>query len=116
MTGLVGATRWQTGVTQPETVLIRAFRGTRRKAVYRDHAFGRAAFACIRERLPLLRSLDEDRVELDKADARRLAAEISRLRRDAVLLELDDDLTAIGALARWCARAGEAAWLRIERR
>jgi hypothetical protein len=33
-----------------------------------------------------------------------------------VLLELDDDLTAIGALARWCARAGEAAWLRIERR
>jgi hypothetical protein len=51
--------------------------------------------------------------ELDKRDARRLADELTRLRTSAALLELDDDLTAMAAVANWCARATGPAWLRI---
>jgi len=103
-------------------VLVRAFRGTRRSSLYRDHeleapAFRRICSAGEQSGLPLLASLHAaQRVELDKADARRLAAEVSRLRRQALLLELDDDLTAIGTLARWCARAAGDAWLTVEQR
>ena len=102
-----------------ESVELRAFRGTRRTAVYRDHVLGADAFrrivgAAQRKRLPLLSSLERRGAqELDKEGARRLAHELTRLRRSAEILELDEDVTALAEVARWCARAGGSAWLRI---
>jgi hypothetical protein len=97
-------------------VELRAFRGTRRSSVYRVHAVDEAAAARIREAaarlgLPLLASLDPG--ELDRDEARRLGGELRRLRRSAVLLELDSDLTALALVATWCARAPGRAWLRV---
>jgi hypothetical protein len=86
-------------------VAIRAFRGSRRSSVYREHELDAESFARIGAAWPR---------EFDKAGARRLADELTALRASATLLDLDDDLTAIGELARWCARASGDAWLRIE--
>jgi hypothetical protein len=102
-------------------VVVRAFRGTRRSSVYREHALAQSAFdrivaAAIGEGLDVLPSLAEAGAqELDKQAARSLAEEVGRLRVAAVLLELDDDLTAMAAVANWCARASDDAWLRVER-
>jgi hypothetical protein len=98
-------------------VVVRAFRGTRRSSVYREHvlspvAFGRIVGAARDEGLGAVAALAEVR-ELDKDAARRLGEEASRLRVTARILDLDDDLTALAAVANWCARASEDAWLRI---
>ena len=95
---------------------LRSFRGSRRSSVYRVHAVGPTAAERIRRAafelgLPLLATLSPG--ELDKRDARRLADELTRLRASAALLEIDDELTALAAVANWCARAGGSAWLRI---
>jgi hypothetical protein len=97
-------------------VEVRAFRGTRRSSVYRAHSVGGGEAARIRAAaaaldLPLLASLAP--AELDKREARRLAAELARLRASATLLELDAELTALAAVANWCARATGRAWLRV---
>lgn len=101
---------------QDPGVEVRAFRGTRRSSVYRAHSVGGNVAARIRAAaaalgLPLLASLAPG--ELDKDDARRLADELNRLRTSAALLELDSELTALAAVANWCARATGRAWLRI---
>jgi hypothetical protein len=89
--------------------------------VYREHVLvqstvDRIAAAAIDEGLSVASSLaDAGTQELDKHAARALAEEVSRLRVAAVLLELDDDLTAVAAVANWCARATDDAWLRVER-
>jgi hypothetical protein len=95
---------------------LRAFRGTRRSSVYRAHALPTRTVTRIRRAaggldLPLLAALEPG--ELDKRDARRLGDELSRLRTSATLLELDDELAALAAVANWCARASGRAWLRI---
>jgi hypothetical protein len=101
-------------------VEIRAFRGTRRSSVYRGHVvtedeFRRIAAAAARRGLALLPTLEPSEThELDKREARTLAAETTSLRVSGELPELDDDLTEIAEVARWCARASEHAWLRIE--
>ena len=103
-----------------EVVQIRAFRGTRRSSVYREHVLARAAFTRIIQAaeqagFTLLTSLDQHGLhELDKANARGLAEELTRMRASAALPELDDDLTAIARVAGWCGRAAEDSWLRIE--
>lgn len=89
------------------SVAIRAFRGTRRSSVYREHLLDEGSFARIAADWPR---------EFDQQGARRLAEELTALRASAVLLDLDDHLTAIAELARWCARAGRDGWLRIEHR
>jgi len=104
-----------------EPVDIRAFQGTRQASVYREHHVSERAFARIlaigAERgLPVLSSLDRHGPQrLDKPTARRLADEAERIRIGGELLDLDDDLTVIAELARWCSRASGAAWIRIER-
>ena len=86
--------------------------------MYRSHVVGAGAAARIaavarREGLETLALLGGEPRELDKSQARRLAKEASRLRVEASLLELDSDLTALAAVARWCARAAEASWLTL---
>src|SRR5439155_24934777 len=103
-----------------EAVEIRAFRGNRRSSVYREHVLSEAVFARIlqaaeQEGFSLLASLDQyGPHELGKADARRLAAETTRMRATAALPDLDEHLTAIAEVASWCGRATEDSWLRIE--
>jgi hypothetical protein len=98
-----------------------AFRGTRRTSVYRDHvvsesAFGRILSAGSKRDLSLLSSLDRSgRHELDKAMANQLAHEATDLRMSGELPELDDDLTVITELARWCAHASGDSRLTIVR-
>src|SRR5262245_60264710 len=93
------------------SVELRAFRGTRRSSVYRDHLvaaseFGRVVVAAAEHGLPLLPSLDVyGRHSLDKAEAKRLAEEATELRMSGRLADLDDELTAIAEVARWCAHA-----------
>jgi hypothetical protein len=88
--------------------------------VYRAHVLPQGEFRRIiataeRRGLSLLATLDaRGRHELDKRDARTLAAETTSLRMTGELADLDDDLTEIAEVARWCARASENAWLRIE--
>jgi hypothetical protein len=88
--------------------------------VYRAHVLPQGEFSRIiataeRRGLALLPTLDaRGRHELDKRDARTLAAETTSLRMTGELADLDDDLTEIAEVARWCARASENAWLRIE--
>ena len=99
-----------------EGLELRAFRGTRRSSLYRAHALRAADATLVRGAaaelgLPLLASLALG--QLDKREARRLADELTRLRASAGLLELDDELTALAAVANWCARATGPAWLRI---
>ncbi len=43
-----------------------------------------------------------------------MADEAGSLRASGELIELDGDLTSIAELARWCARASEASWMKIE--
>ena len=52
--------------------------------------------------------------ELDKATAKSSSDEATRLRGTAELLDLADDLVAIGEVARWCSRSSKDSWLRIE--
>jgi hypothetical protein len=101
-------------------VEVRAFRGTRRASVYREHVVPERAFARIlaagtARGLSLLSSLDRHgRRELDKATARRLAEEATELRVSGELPDLDRELTAVAEVARWCAHSSNASWLRIE--
>ena len=103
-----------------EAVQIRAFRGTRKASVYRELVLPESSFLRIllagrRQGLALLASFDRAGPhELGKADARRLADEATRIRSSAELPELDGELTALAEVARWCARARDEAWLRIE--
>ena len=103
-----------------ESVEIRAFRGTRRASVYREHVLPEKAFARIltvgeRVGLPLLSSLDQyGSRELDQTEAQQLADELTTIRASAELPDLDPDLVAIAEVARWCGRASGEAWLKIE--
>lgn len=102
------------------SVAIRAFRGTRKASVYREHVIPRAAFTRIaavgeREGLAVVSSLRRrGQQRLDKRRARRLAEEATTMRSSGELADLDDDLTAITEVARWCARAAGDAWMRFE--
>lgn len=100
-----------------DRVQARAFRGTRKKSVYRDHLLEaddlvRIVDAGARGRLELVASLSVP-CEVEKDDTGRLAAELSELRVGAELLDLDDNLTALAELARFCARARGGAWLTL---
>jgi len=101
------------------SVEIRAFRGTRRASVYREHVLPEQVFARMlevgeRRGLALLSSIDQHGPhELDKQTARRLAEEATSLRMSGELPDLDDDLIAVCELARWCARASDDSWMRI---
>jgi hypothetical protein len=100
-------------------VEVRAFRGTRRTSVYREHVlserdFERILAAGAARGLSLFASLEPHGThELEKADAKRLADETTDVRGAADLPDLDHDLVAIAELARWCARASGPAWLKI---
>jgi hypothetical protein len=102
-----------------ESVELRAFRGTRKASVYREYrvsetAFGRVLSVGAERGLSLVSSLDpHGRRELDKAEAKRLADETTAMRMSGQLPDLDDDLTAIAELARWCIHATEDSWLTI---
>jgi hypothetical protein len=89
---------------------FRAFRGTRRSSIYREFVLTDEAFARIIQAAGR-QGLDG---ELDKAEARRLAEGLTELRASAALPDLDDHLTAIVEIARWCGRATGEAWLRID--
>ena len=101
------------------SVELRAFRGTRKSSVYRDHIvpareFGRVVVAAARDGLSLLPSLDVyGRRSLDKAEAKQLAEEATDLRMSGRLADLDEELTAIAEVARWCAHASGNSWLMI---
>lgn len=91
-----------------ERIVARAFRGTRRTSVYRDHAvdaavLGRIAEASRRAGLAIAPSLTSVPREL----------ELSELRRAAEVLDLDGDVTALAELARFCARARGDSWLTL---
>jgi hypothetical protein len=99
-------------------VAIRAFRGTRRTSVYREHVTPHATFTRIaavgeRQGLAVVSSLRRRR-RLDKRRARRLAEEATAIRSSGELADLDDDLAAITEVARWCARAAGDSWMTIE--
>jgi hypothetical protein len=101
-----------------ERIEARAFRGTRKASVYRGHVLeaddlNRIAEAGRRAGFDLVASLATAPIEVGKENARRLAGELSELRVGAELLDLDDDLTALAELARFCARARERAWLTL---
>jgi hypothetical protein len=101
-----------------EQVEARAFRGTRKKSVYRSHPLGyrqlvRIADAAEQSSLRLVATLAALPCEVEKDDAGRLAAELSELRLSGALIDLDDDLTALAELARFCARARGGAWLTV---
>jgi hypothetical protein len=102
-----------------EALDVRAFRGSRRASVYREHVLGHETFARMLERgrelgLPLLSALDEyGRHELDMDQARQLAEEIEAVRAGESD-ELAHDLDSIASVARWCADAPERdSWLTI---
>jgi hypothetical protein len=101
-------------------VEVRAFRGTRRTSVYCEHRLADEDFARIHEAasargLELLASLEPcEPHELDKEGAQRLAEEMTEVRRSGDVPDLDDDLTALTEVARWCARATKHSWLKIE--
>ena len=102
-------------------VEVRAFRGTRRASVYREHVLRERDYARILAAgaacaLSLLSSLRRHRRhELDKASAKRLADEATDLRISGELPDLDGELTAVAEVARWCAHSSNASWLRIDR-
>jgi hypothetical protein len=105
-----------------KTVEIRAFRGTRRASVYHEHRlpegdFSRILDAAAAHDLPLLTSLARHGPhELNKAAARQLAEEATDVRISGELLDLDQDLTAIVEVARWCARAPDRSWMNVRAR
>ena len=88
--------------------------------MYRVHALRQGALrrivdAAARRGLPRLGSLDPYRPhKLDKTTAKQLADEATRLRASAELPDLDADLVAIAEVARWCSRASNGSWLRID--
>jgi hypothetical protein len=88
---------------------VRAFRGSRRSSTYRVHAVAASRAARLTSLAPTLRP----GAELDKRGARGLAEELATLRKGALALELDDDLTALAEVANWCARARGRAWLQV---
>ncbi|MGN6799498.1 MAG: hypothetical protein ACTHKS_15260 [Gaiellaceae bacterium] len=101
-----------------EQVEARAFRGTRKKSVYRSHPLGyhhlvRIAAAGEQSGLALVAALGALPCEIEKEDAERLAAQLSELRLSGALLDLDDELTARAELARFCTRARGGAWLTV---
>lgn len=80
-----------------------------------DDDFARIHEAAAARGLALLASLDpREPHELDKIGAHRLAEEMTDVRRSGDVPDLDDDLTALAEVARWCARATESSWLKIE--
>jgi hypothetical protein len=108
------------GDVQPaDPIEIRAFRGSRKSSVYREHVVPADVFERILELaerggLGRVSSLDPGGPdELDQDEAQRLAHELTRLRASGVPLDLDDDLTAFAELAAWCGRASEGSWLRV---
>lgn len=117
---LVGNTHGVSNETV-EQVEVRAFRGPRQASVYQElvvagSTFVRILVAAEQHRLPVLGSLDQHGPhELSKAQARDLAAEVTVLRSSGELTDVDDALTSLAELARWCAHAREGAWLRIQR-
>jgi hypothetical protein len=88
---------------------VKAFRGTKRSSIYREYVLPDEVFDRILDAAgrPGLSG------ELGKDEARRLAEELTNLRSSGALLDLDDHVTAIAELARWCGRASDDAWLRI---
>jgi hypothetical protein len=89
--------------------------------VYREHVISEDAFARIQraakqQGLSLLSPGQSVASELGKSEARQIAEELDRLRRDSALPDLDGDVIAFADVARWCARATVDAWLSIERR
>ena len=93
---------------------VRAFRGTRKSSVYREHAVTVAAFTRIAAAKARLGLGEVAPGELGKRQARQLAEELDAIRASLELPELDSDLTALAEVARWCSRAPGDAWLRIE--
>jgi hypothetical protein len=91
---------------------VRAFRGTRRSSIYREYVLADEVL----DQILAAAGRSGLTGELDQDEARRLAEELDGVRASAALLELDDELTAIAELARWCGRAADEAWLRIEQR
>ena len=101
-----------------EQVEARAFRGTRKKSVYRSHplpadSVARIASAGRGSGLALVASLDSADVQVQKEDARRLADELSELRLGVQLLDLDEDIVVLAELARFCARSRRGSWLTL---
>jgi hypothetical protein len=100
-------------------VEIRAFRGTRRSAVYREHVVAGIVFArmllAARDRdLPLLSSLDRaGPYRLAPPQARQLAREVDALEDAVRSPAFSRHLEAIGDVARWCARARGRSWMTI---
>lgn len=103
-----------------QAIEIRAFRGSRRRSVYRKHVlsvetFGRIVATAERMALAQLSSLDvHGPRELDKRQAAELAVELTSIRSTSELSELDRDLTAIAEVARWCSHATRGSWLKID--
>jgi hypothetical protein len=103
-------------------VELRAFRGSRRSSVYREHVLDASDFARIVEsargrRLGSLAALGPPQAHrLGKREARALADDVDELRAAVELPDLDGDLTAIAEISRWCSRAAAEAWLTVERR
>ena len=96
---------------------IRAFRGSRTSAVYREHVLAESSFERIldvaeQQGLPALAEL-EAMTEVDKRQARRLADEVTEIRVGAALPDLDEELAALAELARWCGRSRQDAWLTV---
>jgi hypothetical protein len=88
---------------------VKAFRGTRRSSIYREYVLEDGALARILEAAGR-QGLE---TQMDKDEARRFAEELSELRASAALPDLDDHLTAIAELARWCSRAPDKGWLAV---
>lgn len=93
---------------------VRAFRGTRRSSVYREHAVTSGVFVRVAATKARLGLGELAAGELDKQQARQLAEELDTIRASLELPELDADLTTLAEVARWCSRAPGDAWLRIE--
>jgi hypothetical protein len=100
-------------------VELRAFRGSRRSAVYREvvvpgPVVARVVAEARAHELPLLSAFAGAR-RLDRDQARALVAEIESLGGVHHSPELGPRLEQIAEVARWCARARRGSWLTIER-
>jgi len=88
-----------------------------REQVVAGGAFLRIVEAARKTELGLLLSLEPVGLhELDKHASARLADEITSLRTSGELGELDDELTRMAELLRWCSHTRKSAWVRIEAR
>ena len=103
-----------------EVVEVRAYRGSRRASVHRQHAvnedlFARALFLARAYQLHQFSSLDGyDETELNKLQARRLAEELGFLRTVVNDSLLEPHLAAMLGVADSCWRTTEDAWLVID--